>query len=108
MSDDGAKEWVTIKIPEDIRDDARDDPRTYGEIMEAGLDGDTPGPKSYLEPDVNIAPDVLAEALSESLGDVDAELPDDIREQLDRIEAAATTTESRTLQIENVLEELHR
>lgn len=31
-------EWVTIKIPETIRDDAREDDRTYGEIMEAGLD----------------------------------------------------------------------
>ena len=29
--------WVTIKIPESIRDDAREDDRTYGEIMQAGL-----------------------------------------------------------------------
>jgi len=36
MSD--AKEWVTVKIPECVRDTARDDPRTYGEIMRAGLD----------------------------------------------------------------------
>jgi len=32
-----AKEWVTVKIPEHVRDQARDDPRTYGEIMRAGL-----------------------------------------------------------------------
>jgi len=29
--------WVTIKIPEEIRDDAREDSRTYAEIMQAGL-----------------------------------------------------------------------
>ena len=32
------KQWVTIKIPEGVRDDARDDPRTYGEIMRDGLE----------------------------------------------------------------------
>lgn len=37
-----AKEWVTIKIPKAVRDDAREDPRTYGEIMRAGLDSSDP------------------------------------------------------------------
>jgi hypothetical protein len=32
-----SKEWVTIKIPKSVRSDAKDDPRTYEEIMRAGL-----------------------------------------------------------------------
>lgn len=35
--------WVTIKIPQDVRDDARDAEGTYAEIMRAGLNGDTQG-----------------------------------------------------------------
>jgi len=35
-----SKEWVTIKVPKEIRDDAREDSRTYGEIMQAGLGKD--------------------------------------------------------------------
>lgn len=37
---DGAKEWETIKIEAAVRDDARDDPRTYSDIMRAGLEVD--------------------------------------------------------------------
>jgi len=33
--------WVTIKIPEGTREQAKDDPRTYEEIMQAGLDKPT-------------------------------------------------------------------
>ena len=41
MSND-AIDWVTIKIPKTVRDLARDDDRTYGEIMQAGMgDSDT-------------------------------------------------------------------
>ena len=36
MSD--AKEWKTVKIEAPVRDDAQADPRTYSEIMRAGLD----------------------------------------------------------------------
>lgn len=39
MTDD-SKEWVTIKVPSDVRDDARDDPRTYGQVMRAGLENE--------------------------------------------------------------------
>jgi hypothetical protein len=41
-NDTDAKEWVNIRIPEAVRDDAREDPRTYGEIMQAGLETDGP------------------------------------------------------------------
>jgi len=35
--------WVTVKIPETVRNKARDDERTYAEIMEDGLAyGDVP------------------------------------------------------------------
>jgi hypothetical protein len=32
--------WVTIKIPETTRDKAKNDSRTYEEIMKAGLESD--------------------------------------------------------------------
>jgi len=35
-----SKEWVTIKIPEETRDKAKEDSRTYGEVMEDGLRSD--------------------------------------------------------------------
>jgi len=35
-------EWVTIKVPAETRDKARDDPRTYEEILQAGLSSETP------------------------------------------------------------------
>jgi hypothetical protein len=39
-NDSDAKEWVTIKIPASVRNQARDDPRTYGQIMNAGLNNE--------------------------------------------------------------------
>lgn len=39
MSSDDATDWVTIKIPETVRDQARDmDGHTYHELMTAGMD----------------------------------------------------------------------
>ena len=43
MSD--AKEWANIRIEEPVRDAARDDPRTYTEIMRAGLANGQLGPE---------------------------------------------------------------
>ena len=34
---DGAKTWVSIRIPETTRDKAKNDNRTYEEIMQDGL-----------------------------------------------------------------------
>ena len=97
MTDSEAKEWVTIKIPEGVRDDARDDPRTYGEIMRDGLlDGDVSGASE--------AEKQLAEAWDTAAR---GGIPDDdLREQLDRIESAAATAEERTGSIENTLESM--
>lgn len=41
MTNDNATEWVTIKIPERVRTEARADERTYGDIMLAGLEDST-------------------------------------------------------------------
>lgn len=57
--------WVTIKIPETTRDDASDDPRTYEEIMRAGLDADTAESDAPVR-DVTHTPDVTnAELMAE-------------------------------------------
>ena len=47
-------EWVTIKIPKETRDAAREDSRTYEEIMREGLG-------KYSEPDTT--PLVLGDAI---------------------------------------------
>lgn len=101
MTDSDAKEWVTIKVPKAVRDDARDDPRTYGEVMRDGLDDDG-GLGDELYGLIDDDGDAV-EAVRELRGR--GGIPDDLREQLDRIEAAATTTEDRTGQIQTALED---
>ena len=56
-----AKEWVTVKVEKPVRDAARDDPRTYTDIMRAGLDAPNP------ENDADINRDLLAERVVEQL-----------------------------------------
>jgi len=101
MANDDAKEWVTIKVPKAVRDDAQDDPRTYEEIMRAGLDSDNLGDRlrGALEGDGD-----PIEEIKNLRGRGGDGLPDDLRDQLDRIEAAATTAEDRTGSIESTLE----
>jgi hypothetical protein len=100
---DGNKEWVTVKIEEPVRDKAKDDPRTYTQIMQAGLDNE---PMAEVSPEVSLDVDTVANALKETLGDVDAELSDEIQQQLDRIEAAAQTAEDRTGSIQRTVEDM--
>ena len=104
MTDD-AKEWVTVKVEKPVRDDAQDDPRTYTEIMRAGLE-ETPTPEGH------IPEGVVRSAVCDALDGVDptpatngVELGD-LREQLDRIESAASTAEERTGSIQNTLENM--
>ena len=52
MTDD-AKEWVTVKVEKPVRDDAQDDPRTYTEIMRAGLANGQLGP-DHAEPPLEV------------------------------------------------------
>ncbi len=62
MSDD-ATNWVTVKIHEQVRDAARDDSRTYTEIMQAGMDaGDT-----QHKAGANLDTDVLAERTAQAM-----------------------------------------
>jgi predicted nucleotidyltransferase len=70
MSDD-AKEWVNIRIPETVRDDAREDPRTYGEIMRAGLNADADADMT-----VSVAPEVDEDALADVEDRIDDALAD--------------------------------
>lgn len=97
MSND-AKEWVTIKVPREVRDDARDDPRTYGDIMRNGLGGESdPGPQTE---DVDLPDLSFVEATK---GDID-----DLKEQLDRIESAAKEATNAAQNAERAAEELQR
>lgn len=88
MSSDDATDWVTIKIPETVRDQARDmDGHTYHELMTAGMDtiqnGD-PEPVSAEE---------FRERHSSEL-------------DVERVMDALETVEERTGRIERTLEDL--
>jgi len=111
MSDDGTKDWANIRIEEPVRDDARDDPRTYTEIMRAGLrarEGE-PTTEDIMEA-FGIPDGVIPDDFDARLGRIEASttdgIPEDLRDQLDRIESAASTAEERTGSIENTLENM--
>ena len=96
MSD--RKEWVTVKLPKEIRDAARDDPRTYGEIMRAGLE-DT------LTPNAEIPEGVIQEALYDALDGVEVGAPD-VSDRLERIEAMTQEATNAAQSAENAIEDL--
>jgi len=88
-----AKEWKTVKIEAPVRDDAQADPRTYTEIMRAGFEADAEGvgdlePFDGEVPAAKFAP------------------PADVRDQLDRIEAAAKEATQTAQDTQHTLEGL--
>jgi len=94
-----AKEWVTVKIPERVRGQARDDPRTYGEIMRAGL-GDGQEPDA---PGMDV--DGLVNGVADRLDTLafDGAITD---EEADRMISSLQEIEERTGRMEQTLEEL--
>ena len=106
MSDD-AKEWKTVKIEAPVRDDAQADPRTYSEIMRAGLDetpADTdPDPPGFDEINERLEGKLLTESQAKELMNTS---PDEMREQLDRIEDAAREATNAAQNAERAAEEL--
>ena len=62
-----SKDYVTIKIPRKTRDQARDDPRTYEAIMQAGL-GKEPSSISTVQTAIDY--DRLREIVTEELSNV--------------------------------------
>ena len=121
MSDD-AKEWVTVKVEKPVRDDAQDDPRTYTEIMRAGLDAESAGNELEaaglvaLEDRLNEVAEMLesvqdnweylnGEEIHGGVHESEHQLRD-VLDRLDRIESAASTAEERTGSIENTLENM--
>jgi len=87
-----AKEWKTVKIEAPVRDDAQADPRTYTEIMRAGLRARQDGP--------------TADDVQEAFGLPDEAMPDDLDERLAAIEAAAKEATNAAQNAERAAEEL--
>lgn len=102
--------WVTIKIPEETRDDARDvDERTYGELMQLGIeayqadivgvnsDGDIWVNVNQGDPDERADIDEIAEQLKEDLsmaadpGVNEAEIVDNVVNRIDDLETELKT-----------------
>jgi uncharacterized protein YgfB (UPF0149 family) len=124
MPQDG---YGSVSAPEDKIEQATDykpDGATWGEVLVAGaerlnenLDSDMAA-ESLTDglADDEVAVAGTREALVEDLaarltevgvaGDGGSDLPDDLREQLDRIESAAMTAEARTGRIEGTLEDM--
>lgn len=92
MTDD-AKEWVTVKVPKQYRDEARAVDATYGEVLQAGVEALT-GDTTDLYEVGNPEPVDTAHG--------DPELHDD----LERLKNAVETVEERTGKIESQLEQM--
>lgn len=93
-------EYKTLRVPEDAYDaaqDAKRDAETWGEFLQRCSD---------TRPEIR----EFVEAGSETVegGDASGGVPDDLREQLDRIEASASTAEDRTGSIQRQLEGMSR
>ena len=88
----GTKDWANIRIEEPVRDEARDDERTYSEIMRAGLRVQQDGPTSGDVQDAFALPDEA--------------IPDDLDERLAAIESAAKEATNAAQNAERAAEEL--
>ena len=103
-----AKEWKTVKIEAPVRDDAQADPRTYSEIMRAGLHTRQDGPtaddaqEALGLPNAAFPDDFTLEFNDDLAGGV----PDDLADQLDRIESAAKEATNAAQNAERAAEEL--
>jgi hypothetical protein len=87
MTETDSKEWVTIKVPQAVRDEARDDPRTYGQVLRAGLEHEPFG-GSITDADVERLIDTIA-AEADGQGRVDdSELAREVARQMDYGELA--------------------
>ena len=127
MTDD-AKEWVTVKIEAPVRDEAQDDPRTYSEIMRAGVDK-TPADTGEVDSAALVALEDRVDEVIEMLEKIqndweylngeeihggvhesEHELRDALKQldQLDRIEAAAKEATQAAQAAERATEELQR
>ncbi|AFH21845.1 hypothetical protein OSG_eHP10_00175 [environmental Halophage eHP-10] len=112
--------WKTVKIPEAVRDDAQEDPRTYGEIMRAGLDEDTEQVQEQLyREELEAINDKLQTIEGAQGGTVNKALEigehhdkrvqdrlTELNNQLDRIEAAAKEATNAAQNAERAAEEL--
>jgi len=107
-----AKEWKTVKIEAPVRDDAQADPRTYSEIMRAGLDADTEQVQEQLyREELEAINDKLQTIEGAQAGTVSraleiGEATGDLRDQLDRIEDAAREATNAAQNAERAAEEL--
>ena len=96
MSND-AIDWVTIKIPKTVRDLARDDDRTYGEIMQAGMGDSDTEPMRVVPVEDVVGHGVHARSLDQEMS-----------ERLDRIENGVKEATNAAQSADRKLEDLGR
>jgi len=91
--------WVTIKIPEEVRDDAREAEGTYADIMRAGLNGDTQG-NTHTQSNTHTHTTNTAEIIEELRDELsmapdpgvdEEQIVDDVTKRLDDLETELKT-----------------
>jgi hypothetical protein len=100
---DDTKEWVTVKIPKAERDAAQDDPRTYGDIMRAGLEQDTTGTQDLDAQEIaaTIRQELGFDGDPENVADVDA-LAEAVADRID----THTTVTLEASEYSNIADEI--
>jgi len=91
--------WVTIKIPEEVRDDAREAEGTYADIMRAGLNGDTQSTtntQSQTHTHTTNTAEIIEElrdelSMAPDPGVDEEQIVDDVSKQLDDLETELKT-----------------
>jgi len=104
LTDDGTKDWANIRIEEPVRDEGRDYPETYTAIMRAGLEA-LHADMVSVRSDGTVGLHKANEPIEDTPATNGVELGD-LRDQLDRIESAASTAEERTGTIERKVDDL--
>lgn len=98
MTENDKTEWVTIRIPERVRKPAKDDPRTYGEIMADGLD-ESPGES------IDVDTEAVVEEIKNDLSMVaDPAVPEDdlVEDIAERVETMEGTVKEQTQTIQTL------
>jgi len=65
-----SKEWVTIKVPKEIRDKAKEADGTYGELLESGIGSKDVGDSETNDETIYNMRDEIIGAINATSGDV--------------------------------------
>ncbi len=112
MADNNSKEWVTIKVPKDIRDEAREVDRTYGEVMADGLDGSHTNTQSHTQDHTTTNIEGVVKEIKDELsmaadpGVDEEQIVDDVVNRIDELEETVKEATHAAQSAERKVQEL--